>query len=646
MKGKLTIIAATSSTGKSSLIESRNEPNQSLRYVTRNQRNGEISSEKFDGSQSTHGYFVTKQEFKTLQMKGNIIGAHEYMGEWYGFDREKIKEKIETGKEQFEQVVPLTAIYTLEKEIGRNNLHLILAMAPSNKDKVKRLAYRFALQRQEKAIDRITHNIYQEREYILTHEIFDEIKYIDSASSIGKKTKKMIIDLAIQAVKKGASPIISYDTPTQDINRIVHKHRTKATRILALYKLKKKIGDDTITPLVRSYPFIENDKEEYIEKMGLYQMHPSIDIPLRAGEIKEKKQPGANNEQKRKVYNTIEDIVEGKEVRLNFQKRIEKYLINDILKDFEYFEEEKKLIKEKQEEAKKINKKSKSYKRAISKEFVSSYLLEEIRTGQLESPGFKQRENILSLNVQRRLDKIDCTVLEQEKVIRFHDVIRKQTLNEMMTNTRIYDNLNLREFTKNLNKELKYLYTMDAKPNEKSRELIEETGVNTGIKKAFRSLVAAQQESLLNYEFITGWTKNKANHTMRKISLITSPLFLLHNRRKIPDQLSRIIIETYINEIESMQEILKNGEKEEINIYPYFSGNPETFIGNIWKQEKQTSSKEYINKFLEKAEETVEIAKELSLPKTLKTRGFKKDQEKFYEIISEIKDGRGIIYLQ
>ncbi len=81
---------------------------KSYRWTTRPKRKGEIDSRNYDGTQSTHGFFVTEKEFLERKNRGELVGVHRYpdpeTGNWYGFPVAEMNEALQRGENLSEQV--------------------------------------------------------------------------------------------------------------------------------------------------------------------------------------------------------------------------------------------------------------------------------------------------------------------------------------------------------------------------------------------------------------------------------------------------------------------------------------------------------------------------------------------------------------
>ncbi len=130
MAGKLELLCGPSGVGKSSSIDGAVK---SYRWTTRPKREGEIDSTKYDGNSSTHGFFVTEDEFLKRKDAGELIGVHRYpnpeTGQWYGFPIEEINEALSRGEKLSEQIVtyePIEEICDLFSQQGQVKKRLFL----------------------------------------------------------------------------------------------------------------------------------------------------------------------------------------------------------------------------------------------------------------------------------------------------------------------------------------------------------------------------------------------------------------------------------------------------------------------------------------------------------------------------------------
>jgi len=93
MSGTLELLCGPSGVGKTTSIEG---VVKSYRWTTRDIREGEIDSREYDGSKSTHGFFVTEEDFRKRKEKRELVGLHRYPdpenGKWYGFPVQEIRE--------------------------------------------------------------------------------------------------------------------------------------------------------------------------------------------------------------------------------------------------------------------------------------------------------------------------------------------------------------------------------------------------------------------------------------------------------------------------------------------------------------------------------------------------------------------------
>jgi guanylate kinase len=108
MTGTLELLCGPSGVGKTSSIDG---VTKSYRWTTRPIREGEIDSREYDGTKSTHGFFVTAEEFDSNLE--NLVAVHQYPdddGEMYGFPKKEIKEALESGEDISEQIVDFDSI--------------------------------------------------------------------------------------------------------------------------------------------------------------------------------------------------------------------------------------------------------------------------------------------------------------------------------------------------------------------------------------------------------------------------------------------------------------------------------------------------------------------------------------------------------
>jgi hypothetical protein len=133
MTGTLELLCGPSGVGKTSSIDGITK---SYRWTTRPKRDSEIDSRDYDGTKSTHGYFVSEEEFQDMANKGELVGVHQYPGKnsfyhssidgktgdflksefvgtdefFYGFNKFDLETALELGEDISEQVVDIDAI--------------------------------------------------------------------------------------------------------------------------------------------------------------------------------------------------------------------------------------------------------------------------------------------------------------------------------------------------------------------------------------------------------------------------------------------------------------------------------------------------------------------------------------------------------
>ena len=128
MSGTLELLCGPSGVGKTSGLGGAIK---SYRWTTRRKRDYEIDSRKYDGTKSTHGFFVTQKKF--LEKKDELVGVHRYpcpkKGFWYGFPKKEMIEALEKGEKLSEQIVTFDVIddiITEFQEYGKTEKILVL----------------------------------------------------------------------------------------------------------------------------------------------------------------------------------------------------------------------------------------------------------------------------------------------------------------------------------------------------------------------------------------------------------------------------------------------------------------------------------------------------------------------------------------
>lgn len=94
-KGRLYVISAPSGTGKGTIIakmlELRPELRLSVSAATRQPREGEMDGVNY--------FFVTREFFEDMIVRGEFLEYAEYVGEYYGTPKKTIHEAIQNGKD-------------------------------------------------------------------------------------------------------------------------------------------------------------------------------------------------------------------------------------------------------------------------------------------------------------------------------------------------------------------------------------------------------------------------------------------------------------------------------------------------------------------------------------------------------------------
>jgi len=94
-KGRLYVISAPSGTGKGTIIakmlELRPELRLSVSAATRQPREGEMDGVNY--------FFVTREFFEDMIVRGEFLEYAEYVGEYYGTPKKPIHEHIEAGRD-------------------------------------------------------------------------------------------------------------------------------------------------------------------------------------------------------------------------------------------------------------------------------------------------------------------------------------------------------------------------------------------------------------------------------------------------------------------------------------------------------------------------------------------------------------------
>lgn len=166
MTGKLIILGGPTTVGKTT--NTKEVITQSQRYTTRKKRESELSSQEYNGKNTTHGYFVSKEEFLSLASSEKLVGVHEYANHLYGFNKAAIDEQLQKGN-TYEQVIPIQTIQELQEAFpGNTNTKAYLTTLH---DATQRLQYRDGQLSEERRAS-VPKTV---KEYIKNIHLFDDI---------------------------------------------------------------------------------------------------------------------------------------------------------------------------------------------------------------------------------------------------------------------------------------------------------------------------------------------------------------------------------------------------------------------------------------------------------------------------------------
>jgi guanylate kinase len=126
MKETNKFIFGTTSSGKTTSID---DIVKSKRVTTRKKRDDEIDSKYFDGSKTTHGYFISKNDFIEKEKDNNLILVHKFPdpinGESYAYSKKEIELALNNSEKIIEQIDNPNLLFEVKKFFG-NKIKTVL----------------------------------------------------------------------------------------------------------------------------------------------------------------------------------------------------------------------------------------------------------------------------------------------------------------------------------------------------------------------------------------------------------------------------------------------------------------------------------------------------------------------------------------
>ena len=249
MSGTLELLCGPSGVGKTTSIEG---VVKSYRWTTRDIREGEIDSREYDGSKSTHGFFVTEEDFRKRKEKRELVGLHRYPdpenGKWYGFPVQEIREALERGEQLSEQIVTAENIDELVNTyIEWGDVRKILFLASFSEIK-QRLFQRSKsrddfIRRTETAKDSI-------KRYLDIVDDFDEVRY-SFPRLLGHEDSLAKIDEMIEKVKMNKGFVIEHDLGSTFHNILIRNYGQYLDILIGLNRLEAYMDGDEVKRIIQ-----------------------------------------------------------------------------------------------------------------------------------------------------------------------------------------------------------------------------------------------------------------------------------------------------------------------------------------------------------------------------------------------------------
>lgn len=133
-KGRLFVMSGPSGTGKGTICKElieREDIYLSISNTSREMRDGEKEGETY--------YYVSKAEFERMIADGEMLEYAQYAGNYYGTNKKRVLEALETGKNVLLEIEPQGALQVKEEF---PEAVLIFVLPPSMEELKKRLVER------------------------------------------------------------------------------------------------------------------------------------------------------------------------------------------------------------------------------------------------------------------------------------------------------------------------------------------------------------------------------------------------------------------------------------------------------------------------------------------------------------------------
>ncbi len=213
----LELLCGPSGVGKTSSID---KPTKSFRWTTRPQRPSEVSSDLYDGSQKTDGFFVTEDEFTVRADLGDLVGVHRYpdpeTGHWYGFPKQEMEAALQEGETLSEQVVTYEAIDDVVQAFPDHEVVKKLFLGYP-RELIKRIKSRSGFDKKREEQNRM--NI---RHYMSNLDRFDQVNLSHPQEvNLNREEAHAYFNLVVRYIDGEVKEGVDLDFATGDIGNIM-----------------------------------------------------------------------------------------------------------------------------------------------------------------------------------------------------------------------------------------------------------------------------------------------------------------------------------------------------------------------------------------------------------------------------------------